>query len=754
MTILQVVHKYLHNPRVFTIHGVIADIFLQIVLQLCTPLYYLRISKTNKTTIMLIDVISKELGLQADKVRNTVELLESGATVPFIARYRKEATGSMDEVAIGNIKDMHERLKALVQRKETIIVTIEEQGKLTPELKKRIDACFDSVELEDIYLPYKPKRRTRATMARERGLEPLADIIIQQQCNDVKGRARSFVCSDVPTANDAIAGACDIIAERVSEDEGARNAVRRLFSRRGILVSKVVKGKEGDGIKYSDYYEWQENISRISSHRLLAIMRGEDEGFLRVSITADTDEAVEQLNRRFVKRFSSTREYMELAIADGYKRLLAPSIQTETRNAAKEKADDEAIAVFAENLRQLLMSSPLGQKRVLAIDPGFRTGCKVVVLDSQGNLVRHTVIYPHPPQNDREGAAHIITSLAKDYAIEAFAIGNGTAGRETEDFVRTLGLAADIFPVNEDGASVYSASAVAREEFPDEDVTVRGAVSIGRRLIDPLSELVKIEPRSIGVGQYQHSVDQGKLKERLDVVVESCVNKVGVNLNTATKQILTHISGLGPSLAENIVKYRAANGDFRTRKELLKVPRLGNKAFEQAAGFLRVIGGDEPLDNTAVHPESYDIVARMAKDSGVSLGEFIANAELRKKVHLPNYVTGSVGMPTLTDIMDSLNKRGLDPREQAKAFSFDPNVHGIEDLRVGMVLPGLVSNITAFGAFVNIGVHQDGLVHISQLADRYVSSPGDVVKLGQQVMVKVVEVDLKRRRISLSMRGV
>ena len=703
---------------------------------------------------MLIRIISKELALAPEKVKNTVELLEGGATVPFIARYRKEATGSMDEVAIGNIKDMYEKLTALMQRKETIIATIEEQGKLTKELRERIGNCFDPVELEDIYLPYKPKRRTRATIAKERGLEPLADLIFLQQCNDVKGRARAFVCADVPAPEDAIAGACDIIAERVSEDEGARNAIRRIFSRYGVLVSKVVKGKEGDGIKYSDYYEWQENISRISSHRLLAIMRGEEEGYLRVSITVDTEEAVSQLYRRFVKRFSPSREYMELAVADGYKRLLAPSIENETRGNAKQRADDEAIAVFAENLRQLLMSSPLGQKRVLAIDPGFRTGCKVVVLDSQGNLVNHTVIYPHQPHNDRESAARTIKSLVQDYSIEAFAIGNGTAGRETEDFVRKLGSGAEIFSVNEDGASVYSASPVAREEFPNEDVTVRGAVSIGRRLIDPLSELVKIEPRSIGVGQYQHSVDQAKLKERLDVVVESCVNKVGVNLNTATKQILTHISGLGPALAENIVKFRAENGNFRTRKELLKVPRLGSKAFEQSAGFLRVVGGDEPLDNTAVHPESYGIVVKMAKDMSVSLEQFISDTELRKKVLLQNYVTEKVGMPTLTDIMDSLNKRGLDPREQAKAFSFDPNVHELEDLREGMVLPGLVSNITAFGAFVNIGVHQDGLVHISQLADKFVSSPNDVVKLGQQVMVRVVEVDLKRRRISLSMRGV
>lgn len=703
---------------------------------------------------MLTEIISKELGLDASRVKNTIELLEGGATVPFIARYRKEATGSMDEVAIGNIKEMHEKLKAIVQRKETVIATIEEQGKLTPELKKRIDSCFDAVELEDIYLPFKPKRRTRATIAKERGLEPLADYIMLQQSGDVEGRARTFISADVPTPEDAIAGACDIIAERVSEDEGARNSMRRMFARHGVLVSKVVKGKEADGIKYADYYDWQERVERISSHRLLAIMRGEEEGFLRMSIGVDAEEATEMLNRRFVKRPSPARKFIEAAVADGYKRLLAPSIENETRSNSKQRADEEAISVFAENLRQLLMSSPLGQKRVLAIDPGFRTGCKVVVLDSQGNLVRHTVIYPHPPQNDRVSAADIISSLVKDYAIEAFAIGNGTAGRETEEFVRSLALDPDIFSVNEDGASVYSASAVAREEFPDEDVTVRGAVSIGRRLIDPLSELVKIEPRSIGVGQYQHSVDQTRLKERLDVVVESCVNKVGVNVNTATKQILTHISGLGPALAENIVRYRAENGDFRTRKELLKVPRLGNKAFEQAAGFLRVVGGDNPLDNTAVHPESYGIVECMAKDSGVTLEEFIANGELRKKVQLSKYAGGNVGMPTLTDIMDALNKRGLDPREQAKAFSFDPNVREIEDLREGMILPGLVSNITAFGAFVNIGVHQDGLVHISQLADKFVSSPGDVVKLGQQVMVRVVEVDLKRRRISLSMKSI
>ena len=694
------------------------------------------------------------MGAAPEKVRNVVNLLEGGATVPFVARYRKEATGSMDEVAIGNIKELHTRLTALVQRKATVVATIEEQGKMTPELKKRIDNCFDAVELEDIYLPYKPKRRTRATVARERGLEPLADVIWLQQTADVKGRARMFVNADVPTVEDAIAGASDIIAERVSEDEGARNAMRRLFARRGEVVSRVVKGKEPDGIKYSDYYEWQEPVARVSSHRLLAMMRGEEEGFLRVGIAVDSDEAHEQLCRRFVKRGSPVKDIMEAAVADGFKRLLAPSMENETMAAAKQKADDEAIAVFAENLRQLLLSSPLGQKAVLAIDPGFRTGCKVVALDKQGNLLYHTVIYPHPPQNDREGAAQTISSLVSKYVIEAFAIGNGTAGRETEAFVRSLALTPDIFVVNEDGASVYSASTVAREEFPDEDVTVRGAVSIGRRLIDPLSELVKIEPRSIGVGQYQHSVDQNKLRDRLNVVVESCVNKVGVNLNTATKQILTHISGLGAALAENIVKYRAANGDFPSRKALLKVPRLGAKAFEQAAGFLRVVGGKVLLDNTAVHPESYGIVERMAADLGVSLEDFITDGELRRRVVLKNYVSESVGMPTLTDIMDALNKRGLDPREQAKAFAFDANVREIEDLREGMVLPGLVTNITAFGAFVNVGVHQDGLVHISQLADRFVSSPADVVRLGQQVMVRVVEVDLKRRRIALSMKGV
>ena len=703
---------------------------------------------------MLINIISQRLGIARDKVNNTVALLKDGATVPFIARYRKEATGALDEVAIGAIKDLYDKLTQLDQRKETILATIEEQDKLTPELKKRIEEFFDASGLEDIYLPYRPKRRTRATIAKERGLEPLAQIIMMQSEKNIEGRAQCFVSKDVPAIEDALSGACDIIAEVVSEDENARNEMRYIFAKFGSVVSKVVKGKEADGIKYADYYDWSEPVARVTSHRLLAMMRGEEEGFLRVSITVDNDRAVEKLERLFMKRGSTTAKYMQSAIADGFKRLLSPSIENETLGNCKQHADDEAIAVFADNLRQLLLSSPLGQKRVLAIDPGFRTGCKVVALDAQGNLLFRSVIYPHPPQNDKEAAAEKIVKWVNEYRIEAFAIGNGTAGRETEDFVRSLSLSPEIFSVNEDGASVYSASAVAREEFPEEDVTVRGAVSIGRRLIDPLSELVKIEPRSIGVGQYQHSVDQTKLKDRLNTVVESCVNMVGVNVNTATKQILTNISGLGPALAANIVRYRAANGDFRTRKELLKVPRLGNKAYEQAAGFLRVVGGDDLLDNTAVHPESYSVVARMAKDAGVALERFITDAELRKGVKLEAYVTDKVGMPTLLDIMEALNKRGLDPREQAKAFSFDPNVHEIEDLREGMVLPGLVSNITAFGAFVNIGVHQDGLVHISQLADKFVSSPSDVVKLGQQVMVRVIEVDLKRRRISLTMRGV
>ena len=703
---------------------------------------------------MTEQIIAKRLGISLPQVQGTVRLLREGATIPFISRYRKEATGSLDELQVGAIKEQLDKLTELEARRQTVLATIEGQGKLTGEIRERIEACWEAVELEDIYLPYKPKRRTRATVAREHGLEPLANIIMAQQAHDIARQAQRFVSAGAPTPEEAIAGACDIIAERVSEDERARNAVRRTMGREGIVHSKVVKGKEAEGVKYSDYFDATSPLRSISSHRFLAMRRGEDEGILRIAVDIDTESIVEGLCRRFVRHGSATREQMEAAVADSFKRLIRPSIETELLAAAKEKADDEAIGIFAENLRQLLLAAPLGQKRVIAIDPGFRTGCKVVVLDSQGNPVYNTTIYPHPPQGRYAEAAETLRSLAAKYGTEAFAIGDGTAGRETEQLVRglELGDGVELFMVSEDGASVYSASAAAREEFPDYDVTVRGSVSIGRRLIDPLSELVKIDPKSIGVGQYQHSVDQGKLKSKLNTVVESCVNKVGVNINTASKHILTYISGLGPALAENIVAYRAANGDFKERKGLLKVPRLGAKAYEQAAGFLRIVGGRNPLDNSAVHPESYRIVERMAADAGVTVDRLLADKELRKGINPGKYVDGQVGLPTVTDILDALDKRGLDPREQLQAFSFDPNVRTIGDLREGMALPGIVTNITAFGAFVDIGIKQDGLVHISQLADRYVASPADVVHLGQQVEVRVTGIDTMRGRISLSMR--
>lgn len=683
-----------------------------------------------------------------------MKLLDDGATIPFIARYRKEATGSLDEVAIAAIKEMYDKLSELEARKQTVLSTIEEQGKLSPQLKERIVNCFDSVELEDIYLPYKPRRRTRATIARERGLEPLADLVFAQNVQGIEREARRFLGDEVPGVEEALAGACDIIAERVSENEQARAAVRRTFARSGVVASHVVKGKEEEGVKYSDYFEASGPAARISSHRFLAMKRGEDEGILKLGVGVEAQPVLDELNRRFIKPRSTTRDLMETAVADGYKRLLEPSIENETLTAIKERADEEAIVIFAENLRQLLLSSPLGQKRVMAIDPGFRTGCKVVVLDAQGNMLCHTAIFPHPPQREMAASADKLEELVDKYHVEAIAIGNGTAGRETEQFVRTIGLdkQLQLFVVSEDGASVYSASAVAREEFPDFDVTVRGAVSIGRRLMDPLSELVKIEPRSIGVGQYQHSVDQKKLKDKLDVVVESCVNLVGVNLNTATKQILTYISGLGPSLAQNIVEYRAQNGSFASRKELLKVPRLGAKAYEQAAGFLRVTGGSNPLDSTAVHPESYYIVEKMARDMNVTLEKFISDAMTRKAIVPQNYVQGTAGLPTIHDIMEALDKRGLDPRKPATEFAFDETVHEIGDLREGMELPGIVTNLTAFGAFVNIGVHQDGLVHVSQICDRFIKSPAEVLKLGQQVRVTVIGVDLARNRINLSMK--
>ena len=703
---------------------------------------------------MLEQIISQRLQISLPQVQGTVRLLRDGATIPFISRYRKEATGSLDEVQVGAVKEQLDKLTELEARRQTVLTTIEAQGNLTGELRKRIAECWDAVELEDIYLPYKPKRRTRATVARERGLEPLAEIIRAQNARDAAQQAQRFVTADVPTAADALAGACDIVAEWIAEDGQARNSVRRTFARDGIVHSKVVKGKDAEGVKFSDYFDATSPLRSISSHRFLAMRRGEEEGILKISVDVDADRITESLCRRFIRPGSATREYMEAAVADSFKRLMRPSIETEMLAAAREKADDEAIRVFGENLRQLLLSAPLGQKRVIAVDPGFRTGCKVVVLDAQGNLVHHTTIYPHPPQNRCAEAAETLKSLAAKYKTEAFAVGDGTAGRETEQLVRSLGLdvAVQLFMVSEDGASVYSASAAAREEFPDCDVTVRGAVSIGRRLIDPLSELVKIDPKSIGVGQYQHSVDQSKLKARLNTVVESCVNRVGVNINTASKHILTYISGLGPALAENIVAYRAANGGFKSRKGLLKVPRLGARAYEQAAGFLRVVSGENPLDNSAVHPESYGIVERMAADAGVTVDKLLADSGLRKTLKPERYVAGEVGLPTVTDILEALDKRGLDPREQLQAFSFAPDVHTVGDLRVGMRLPGIVTNITAFGAFVDIGIKQDGLVHISQLADRYVASPAEVVHLGQHVEVRVTGIDTARNRISLSMR--
>ncbi|MFR9611648.1 MAG: Tex family protein [Rikenellaceae bacterium] len=701
---------------------------------------------------MIPKIIAERIGLRLAAVTATIRLLDEGATIPFISRYRKEATGSLDEVQVGEIKLLYDKLTELESRKKSILTTIEEQGKLTTELREKITNCFDSTELEDIYLPYKPKRRTRATIARENGLEPLADLIWAQNVNGIDRHAEKHLNKTITTVEAAISGACDIVAERISESTTIRTLIRRAFDRDGVIVSKLIKGKESEGVKFSDYFNLSTPLRKLSSHRFLAIQRGEAEGILRLSIDIDGGYLVDQICNRTIKSNSRSGKYIRQAAEDSYKRLIRPSIENETIGRTKERADDAAISIFADNLRQLLLSSPLGEHRIMAIDPGFRTGCKVVVLDAQCNLIHNTTIYPHPPQSNAIEAAESIRSLVKKYKVEAFAIGDGTAGRETKQFIESLSIEPDIYMVNEDGASVYSASAVAREEFPEYDVTVRGAVSIGRRLIDPLSELVKIDPKSIGVGQYQHSVDQSKLKNRLTTVVESCVNQVGVNINTASKHILTYISGLGPTLASNIVNYRAANGEFSSRRELLKVPRLGAKAYEQAAGFLRVIGGKNLLDNSAVHPESYHIVELMARDSGVKVEKFIADSDIRKNVDRKRYITPEVGLPTINYIFDALDKRGLDPREPLTKFEFDANIKTIEDLREGMQLPGTVTNITAFGAFVNIGIKQDGLVHISQLADRFVSSPSDVVQLGQHVTVRVVEVDLTRGRIGLSMR--
>ena len=705
-------------------------------------------------------IIARQLSLPQEGVENTLKLLDEGCTIPFISRYRKERTGGLDEVQIAQISEMNARLKETAKRKETILKTIGEQGKLTDELKKRIDDCWDNTELEDIYLPYKPKRRTRAQVAREQGLEPLATLLMmQREPNPVKAAER-FVRGDVKDVPMALHGAQDIIAEQVSEDEGSRNVVRQQFRRDALIVSKVVKAKKDtdEAQKYSDYFEWEEPLRRCSSHRLLAMRRGESEGVLRVKIETDDEQCITRLQRHYVKGHGKCQRLVAEAVEDGYNRLLQPSIETEFAAMSKEKADQEAIQVFTQNLRQLLMDAPLGQKRVMGIDPGFRTGCKVVCLDAQGNLLHHEAIFPHPPVNRIMEAKMHVLDMISDYQIEAIAIGNGTASRETREFIEDIAShtegAPAVFVVSEDGASVYSASKIAREEFPDEDVTVRGAVSIGRRLMDPLAELVKIDPKSIGVGQYQHDVDQTKLKNSLDQTVESCVNQVGVNLNTASQHLLMYVSGLGPALAKNIVDYRRENGPFASRAQLKKVPRLGPSAFQQCAGFLRIPNAKNPLDNSAVHPESYHIVEQMARDNGCTVGELITNEQKRKQVQMERYVTAEVGIPTLTDIMHELEKPGRDPRQQLEAFEFDPNVKEVDDLVEGMVLPGIVTNITNFGAFVDIGVHQDGLVHVSQMANRYVKDPNEVVHLHQHVQVRVIDVDRRRNRISLSMKGI
>lgn len=700
-------------------------------------------------------LIASALNISESQIVKTIDLLNSGATIPFISRYRKEVTGGLDEVQIAAIKDQNDKLIELVKRKETILSSIEEQEKLTPELKKRIENCWISSELEDIYLPYRPKRRTKAEMAREKGLEPLAQMIFLQNKIDVTTKASSFVNDEVKDTEEAINGAKDIIAEWVSENEEARNGIRNIFQRHGHIISKVIKGKEEEGDKYRDYFDVDEPLNRCSSHRLLAIRRGEAEGFLRVSITPDEDTALERLDKIFLKSDNDSTEIVADAITDSYKRLLKPSIETECNNLSKEKADEEAIKVFIENLRQLLLAAPLGQKRTLGIDPGFRTGCKIVCLDAEGNLLHNETIYPHPPQNDSKKAGNKILQLVATYNIEAIAIGNGTASRETENFITGLRYEKEVlvFVVSENGASIYSASKTARDEFPEYDVTVRGAVSIGRRLMDPLAELVKIDPKSIGVGQYQHDVDQTKLKKSLDQTVESCVNLVGVNLNTASKHLLTYVSGLGATLAQNIVDYRAENGAFASRKELLKVPRMGAKTYEQCAGFLRISDAKNPLDNSAVHPESYHIVESMAKDLGTTVAELISKKELKKSLDLKKYATDTVGLPTLNDIIQELDKPGRDPREQIKQFQFDPTIRTIDDVKEGMRLPGIVTNVTNFGCFVDIGVKENGLVHISQLADRFVSDPTEIVSLHQHVEVSVLEVDRQRKRISLSMKN-
>ena len=706
--------------------------------------------------IIYPDLIAKALQLPLPQVRNTIGLLESGATIPFISRYRKEMTGGLNEVQITDVKNWLDKLTELKARKDTILNALEKQEKLTPELKARIESSWDSNEIEDIYLPYKPKRVTRAEMARKKGLEPLAKLIAAQKEPFLSGRVPAFVQGEVKDEEDALSGARDIIAEWVNENERTRNQVRFAF-RQAVISAKVIKGKEEDGAKYRNYFQFEEKLSRCQSHRLLAVRRGEEEGFLRVSITpADDDACLESLYRQYKRNNGACWEQFQLAIDDAYKRLLKPSIESEFAKSSKLKADEEAIRVFADNLRQLLLAPPLGQKRVLGIDPGYRTGCKVVCLDAQGNLLHNETIYPHPPKNERKKAEIKIQHLVEAYNIDAISIGNGTASRETEEFITNIRYTkpVKVFVVSEDGASVYSASAVARAEFPEYDVTVRGAVSIGRRLMDPLAELVKIDPKSIGVGQYQHAVDQALLKKSLDQTVESCVNLVGVNVNTASKELLTYISGLGPVLAQNIVQYRAENGPFDSRKDLKKVPRLGEKAFEQCAGFLRIPNGSNPLDNSAVHPESYPVVEKMAADLHCTVGELMKRKELKQQIRLEQYQTDQIGMPTLQDIMKELDKPGRDPRSEIQEFSFNPDIHTIDDLQEGMILPGIVTNITNFGCFVDVGIKENGLVHISELADRFVSNPADVVSIHQHVQVRVLSIDTTRKRVQLSMKGI
>ena len=704
---------------------------------------------------MNYELIAQRTGLKEKYIRQVVDLLQEGATVPFISRYRKEATGGMTDVEVAQVATEMDNVTELEHRKEYILSAIEGQDKLTPELRARIEGCWDATTLEDIYLPYKQKRRTRAQVAREAGLEPLADAIMKQGNTPIKVLIQNSTFNIQLSNDDALQGAKDIIAERVSEDEHARQTLRTTFSIHAMIRSKVIKGKDAEGQNFRDYFDWQEPLKRCSSHRLLAMRRGEAEGILRVDICVDDEPAMERIARQFVRGNNECSKAVREAVEDGYKRLLEPSISNEFSASSRQKADEEAIRIFVRNLEQLLMASPLGQKRVMAIDPGFRTGCKVVCLDAEGNLLHHDVIFPHPPRSERVKAMLMLQNLVEKFGVQAISIGNGTAGRETEDFVRHLDLpgGVEIYSVSEDGASIYSASEIAREEFPNEDVTVRGAVSIGRRLMDPLAELVKIDPSSIGVGQYQKDVNQTALRKSLEETVVNCVNRVGVNLNTASQWLLTYVSGLGPSLAQNIVRYRRENGPFRSRRELMKVPRLGAKAFEQSAGFLRIKGGDVPLDNSAVHPERYELVERMARDQHCSVAQLMSDKSLRDKIEIERYVSDDVGLPTLRDIMQELDKPGLDPRQPLHAFAFDPTVHDISDLREGQVLPGIVTNITNFGAFVDIGIHVKGLVHVSQLADHFVKDPTTVVKVQQQVMVRVVGVDIQRGRISLSMKN-